>query len=321
MTIADAVRRQKADGTIAEIAELLMQAPGLIQDLNWKEGDTPGGHQVTYRTSLPTISTVTVGSGTQSTKSTTGQTLETFEMLEGFSVIDEKVANFGGDPASKRATEDVAFVEQFHETVSDRWFYGNSATSIGQIDGLTKRYASTTGGTGSNVILGGSVDTDNMSMWLCGFGPKHLYGIYPKGTPAGLQTTDWGKQVRTNSDGTEQVVYRTQYGWAIGHALHDWRYTVRIPNIDKSLLVAGTGADLFDKLIMAANVCFDINMVRPSIYMNRTTRMMLEIQARNDVTSGGQLRYEVVGGKRMEFFQNIPITLCDRLVQNESLVA
>jgi hypothetical protein len=321
MTISDAVRRQTVTGQIAEIAELLNQAPGLIQDLNWKEGDQPGGHQVTYRTSLPTISTVVVGNGTQSSKSTTGQTLESFEILEGYSVIDEKVANYGGDPGGKRASEDVAFVEQFHETVADRWFYGNSSTTIGQMNGLTSRYASTTGGTGSNVILGGGAGSDNMSIWLCGFGPRALYGIYPKGTPGGLATMDWGKQVRTNGDGTEQVVYRTQYTWSIGQALHDWRYTVRIPNVDKSLLVAGTGADLFDKLIMAVNVCFDINMVRPSIYMNRTTRMMFDIQARNDVLAGGQLKYEMVGGKRMEFFQNIPITLCDRLTEAETLVA
>lgn len=323
MTIPDAIRRMTVTGQIAEIGELLNQAPGLIPDIRWKEGDQPGGHMVTQRTSMPTLVTVVPGSGIQSSKSTTAQTLETYEILAGFSVIDENVANYGGDPAGKRASEDVAFIEQFNQTVADRWFYGNSATTVGQMDGLTARYASTTGSTAENIVLGGSLagQTDNMSIWLCGHGPKSLYGIYPKGTPAGLHVTDWGKQVRTNDDETEQVVWRTQYQWSIGMALHDWTYTVRIPNVDKSLLLAGTGADLFDKMIMAINVCKDVNMVNPSFYMNRTTRMMLDIQARNDVQAGGQLKYDVVGGKRIEFFQNIPITLCDRLTESETRVA
>lgn len=321
LTIADAVRRMTPDGEMAPIGEILNQRNGIIADIPWIEGDEVGGHMVTQRTSLPSISTVVPGNGVQSSASSTDQFLEAPEILGGFSVLDQYVANYGGNAAGKRASEDVAFVEKFDQTVADRWIYGNGTTTVGQMDGLATRYGAIAGSANfNNIIDCGGTGSVNMSMWLMGFGPKTLYGWYPKGTPAGLYRKDWGPQVRTNSDGTEQVVYRTEYSWAIGMALEDWRFVTRMCNIDESLLILGTGADLFSKAIQAIHAIFDINMCRPGFYINRTTRAMLDIQARNDVMAGGQLKYEMVDGKRIEFIQNIPVNLLDRLTQTESRV-
>ena len=321
MTIADAVRRQGADGEMVSIGEILNQRNGIIADIPWKEGDEVGGHMITQRSSLPQIYTVIPGNGVQSSASSTDQFLVAPEILGGFSVIDQYVANYGGNPEGKRASEDVAFVEKFDQTVADRWIYGNSTTSVGQMDGLALEYGAIAGAANyNNIIDCGGTASVNMSMWLMGFGPKTLYGWYPKGTPAGLYRKDWGKQVRTNGDGTEQVVYRTEYSWSIGQALEDWRFVSRMANIDESLLIIGQGADLFTKAIQAIHAIFDINMCRPAFYINRTTRAMLDIQARNDVMAGGQLRYEMVDGKRIEFIQNIPVNLLDRLTQSETRV-
>lgn len=323
LTIVDAVRRMDVNGNVLPIGELLNQRNGIIADIPWREGDQVGGHMITQRTSLPAIQTVIPGSGVQGTASSTGQRLEAPEILGGFSVMDQYVANYGGDPSGKRASEDVAFIEKFDQTVADRVIYGNSATTIGQIDGLAVRYNSLTGTNKNNVIDCGALagQTDCMSVYLIGWGPRTVYCWYPKGTPGGLYRKDWGLQVRTNSDGTEQVVYRTEYSWAIGLAVEDWRFAARLCNIDKSLLIAGTGADLFTKMLQSTHTIFDLNMCRPSFYMNRTERMMLDVQARNDVLAGGQLKYDVVDGKRMEFFQNIPITLLDRLTESETVVS
>lgn len=319
-TITDAIRRMDPNGNLLPIGELLNQRNGIVADIPWREGDQVGGHMITQRTSLPNIQTITPGLGVTPSASGTAQLLESPEILGGFSSIDKYIAEYGGDPSGKRATEDVAFIEKFDQTMADRCFYGNSKTTMGQVDGLSARYNSLTGTTSTNVIDCGGTASINMSMWLIGWSPKTWYGWYPKGTPGGLYRKDWGMQVRTNSDGTEQVVYRTEYSWAFGFALEDHRFVTRFPNIDRATLTAGTGADLFTKIIQGIHTIFDINLCRPSLYMNRTTRMMLDVQARNDVLSGGQLKYDVVDGKRMEFFQNIPITLVDRLVETETRV-
>lgn len=323
LTIEDAVRRMDASGNLIPIGELLNQRNGIIADIPWREGDTVGGHMISQRTSLPQIQTVTVGQGVVPSASAVAQIVEAPEILAGWQNMDQYVANYGGDPAGKRASEDVAFIEQFDQTVARRFIYGNQATTVGQMNGLAVRYGNLTGSnnqTAKNIIDCGGTASINMSAWLIGWGPRTFYGWYPKGSPGGLYRKDWGMMPRTNPDGTEQVVYRTEYSWHIGCALEDWRFVSRMANIDRATLTAGTGADLFTKTIQAMRVIFDINACRPSLYMNRTTRMMMDIQARNDVLSGGQLRYDVVDGKRMEFFQNIPITYMDQLVETEARV-
>lgn len=322
MTIEDAVRRMDANGNLIPIGELLNQRNGIITDIPWREGDTVGGHMISQRTSLPQIQTVTIGQGVVPSASSTAQILEAPEILAGWQNMDQYVANYGGDAAGKRASEDVAFVEQFDQTVARRFIYGNGLTTVGQMNGLAVRYGALTGTsaqTATNIVDCGGTGSINMSAWLIGWGPRTFYGWYPKGSPGGLYRKDWGMMPRTNPDGTEQVVYRTEYSWHIGCALEDWRFVSRGANIDRAALTTQSAAapDLFTKFINMINVIFDINMCRPSFYINRTTRMMLDIQARNDVLSGGQLKYDVVDGKRMEFFQNIPITLMDQLTQTE----
>ena len=55
--------------------------------------------------------------------------------------------------------------------------------------------------------------------------------------------------------------------------------------------------------------------------MNRTTRMMLDIQARNDVQAGAGLKFENVGGMMVETFRGIPINLEDKLTESESAIS
>lgn len=323
MTIEDAVRSTDSKGNMLPTGEILNQRNGIVPDLRWREGNLVAGHAYTQRTSLPAIFTVVVGQGTPETASSKAQIIESPEILGGWQVMDENVANYGADPAAKRASEDVAFIESFDETVAKRVFYGNGASAPGQMNGLSVRYgtiAANTGGTKQMIVDGGGTGSINMSCWLVGHSPNAFYAWYPMGTPGGLYRKDWGPEPRTNADGTTQVVYRTQYQWSIGIALQDPRYVSRLCNVDRATLTAGTSPDLFTKMIQQINLIFDINACAPTYYCNRTYRMMLEVQARNDVLAGGQLKYDVVDGKRIEFFQNIPVTYVDQLTLTEGRV-
>ena len=323
MTIEDAVRSMDAQGNMLPTAELLNQRNGIIPDIRWREGNLVGGHSYSQRTQLPSIFTVLPGQGTPESASSKAQMIEAPEILGGWSIIDENVANYGGDPAAKLASEDVSFIEQFDETVAKRWFYGNPAAAPGQMLGLAPRYGSisgNSGGTAQMIVDGGGTGSINMSCWLLGWSPKALYGWYPMGTPGGLYKRSWAPEPRTNADGTTQVIYRTQFQWSIGQALEDPRFVSRLCNVDRATLTAGTGPDLFTKMIQQIRVIFDINACAPSFYCNRTYRMMLDIQARNDVLAGGQLKYDVVDGKRIEFFQDIPLSYVDQLTLTEPRV-
>jgi hypothetical protein len=82
---------------------------------------------------------------------------------------------------------------------------------------------------------GGGVGADNMSIWLINWHPATVFGIYPKGTQAGLVHNDLGLETveATNGiAGNRLRAYRDQFVWRCGIAVPDWRSVVRIANID-----------------------------------------------------------------------------------------
>jgi hypothetical protein len=62
-------------------------------------------------------------------------------------------------------------------------------------------------------------------------------------------------------------------------------------------------------------------MGKPVFYMNRTCFQMLDIQRRDDVQSGGQLKYEQVDGEVKYSFRGIPVKICDSLLETEAAVS
>src|SRR4249920_1497619 len=111
LTLVDWAKRVDPDGkTIGPIAELLNQSNGLDAQL-WQQGNLPTGHRVVQRTGLPQVGWRQLNQGVPPSKSTTAQIDESVGMLEGWSQIDKKLANIGGNPAMVRLSEDNAFLE------------------------------------------------------------------------------------------------------------------------------------------------------------------------------------------------------------------
>ena len=194
-----------------------------------------------------------------------------------------------------------------------------------QFNGLSIRYSSTTAKNGRNILLGGGAGSDNSSVWLVCWGDQTVHGLFPKGSQAGLLHEDEGLVTIENANGVTGArmrAYRERWLWKVGFAVKDWRYAVRIANIDISNLVAkSSAADLSELMIKAIHRIPNLKMGKPTFYMNRTCIEMLDIQRRDDVQAGGQLKYEVVDGERIMSFRGIPIRMCDALVQTESLVS
>ena len=324
LSIHDVVRRSGPNGEYQAIAEMLQEINTLATDAPWIQGELPAGHMNTVRDSLPTFSTRQPNSsGITPSKSTTSQTLEAPEYIEAWSDTDELVLKYGGDSANAIASEMPAFSEAAMQTVSDRIIYGNGATTVGQVNGLAVRYNSTSATNGRNVILGGAVggQTDCMSIYLCEYGTGKFSLWYPKGSTGGLMVKDWGERPVSVS-GATIVRRQVQFQWGFGLAVDDWRRVVRIANIDKSLLIAGTGADLPFRLNQATH-CLPRNVStgRRAFYMNRTTFLYLDDQCRNDVQTGGQLKYEKVEGQEMHTWRGIPINIFDTLTEAETAIS
>ena len=163
-----------------------------------------------------------------------------------------------------------------------------------------------------------------MSILLVCWGEDQVHGIFPKGGAGGLERNDYGEVTVQGSTGigTSRLrAYQEQYVLTCGLAVPDWRYVVRIANIDKSALTAdaSAGANLPDLMFEATEIIPNLSMGRPAWYMARDIRTKLRQQTANGVSSS-TLTMENVGGVRTTMFNEIPIRRCDALSADETLL-
>ena len=60
-----------------------------------------------------------------------------------------------------------------------------------------------------------------------------------EGTQAGVQVIDRGEEKTFDADNLPFYVKATTFEWHVGVTVKDWRYNVRIANIDVSEVMAG----------------------------------------------------------------------------------
>ena len=329
LTLSDWAKRLDPDGKTPQIVEMLSQTNSILQDALFMEGNLPTGHRTTVRTGLPVVAWRLLNGGVATSKSKTAQIDEQAGMLEAWSEVDKDLAELNGNSAAFRLSEAQAFIEAMNQEAAQTLFYGNSGLAPEEFTGLAVRYSSLAAGNAQNILVGGGVQADNTSIWLCSWGANTLHGIFPKATKAGLIHEDMG--LVTVSDivaggangvgqGTRMRAYQDHWQWKLGIALRDWRYTVRIPNIDVSNLVGeASAANLIKLMIKAIYRLPSVGLGKPVFYMNRTVAEMLDIQRFNVVASAG-LRYDEVDGKQMMSFRGIPIRLNDQILNTEALV-
>jgi hypothetical protein len=286
LTLADWAKRTDPDGRVPIVAELLSQSNEILEDCVFKEGNLPTGERVVIRTGLPTVYWRALNQGIPSSKSTTAQVDEACGILEARSEVDKDLAMLNGNTAQFRLSEDTAFLEAMNQTQATTLFYGNPGVDPKQFLGLAARYSSLTGGNAQNILSAGGSGSDNTSVYLVVWGDQTVYCPFPKGSKAGLVHEDLGEQTVYNSDGTRLQALATRYQWKNGLVVKDWRYVVRICNIDVSDLIAQTGTQAASAAtnivkLMARSLYRIPNMAmgKAAFYMNRTVHSGLSIAA------------------------------------------
>jgi hypothetical protein len=320
-TLLDVAKRLDPDGKIASIVEILNANNQVLNDLTFVEGNLPTGHRATIRTGLPTPTWRKLYGGVQPTKSTTVQVTDSCGMLEAYAEVDKALADLNGNTAAFRLSEDAAHIEAMGQEMASTLFYGNEGTEPEAFTGLAPRYNSKSAQNADNIIDAGGTGSDNTSIWLCVWGPQTGFGVYPKGSTAGLQMTDKGQVTVENVDGNggRMEAYRTHYRWDAGLTIRDWRYFVRIANIDVSDLdtVANT-KNIINWMIQASERIPELGKGRAAFYMNRRLREKLRLGILEKISTN--LTWETVSGERVMTFDDIPVRRTDALVNTEARV-
>lgn len=328
-TLLDLAKITNPDGSVAKVAEILNQTNEILLDMTWVEGNLKTGHMSTARAGIPAPTWRKLYGGVVPTKGTTVQVTDSCGMLEAYGEVDTKLANMAKDKGSFLLSQNRAHIEGMNQELASTLFLGNDGSEPEAFTGLAPRFNLSTAPNGDNVILGGAAggQTDNASIWLIGWSPETVHGIVPQGSTAGLQVQDLGEVTVGDVTNGYYQAYRSHFTWDAGLAVPDWRYIVRICNIDKSLLsvtwTAGafsTGADLADLMCQAIDCIPNLSMVRPAFYMSRTIKSFLRRQ-NTAKRQGSTLTREEVNGVMADVFDGIPVRRCDALAADEALVS
>jgi len=285
LSLLDVARRLDPDGKAAMIAEVLTHYNEILDDIPFMEGNLPTGHKTTIRGSLPVPAWRLLNQGVTRTKSTTKQITETCGMLEAYSEVDKDLAEMATDVSAFRYGEDKAFIEAMGQTMASTLFYGDTSVYPDRFVGFGPRYYSlaTTVTTYGQIIDCDGTGSDNTSIWLVGWNSDTCHGIYPKGSKAGLVQEDLGLQTVYDSSVNPFQAYRSHFQWKAGLCVRDYRYVVRLANIDISdLETAGDASDTSANLVKYMSKALDlippIGSSKLVFYMNNRVKSMLRVK-------------------------------------------
>lgn len=318
LTLADHAKRMDPDGKIPAIVELLEQTNPILTDMVFVEGNLPTGHRTTVRTGLPAATWRLLNYGVQPSKSTTAQVTDSTGMLEAYAEVDKALADLNGNSSEFRLSEDRAFIEAMNQNQAETVFYGDTRINPQRFTGLSARYNDKSAKNAQNIVDAGGTGSNLTSIWLVVWGTNTVHGIFPKGQKAGLDHKDLGEQTLTDDNGGKYQGYRTHYKWDNGLSVRDWRYVVRIANIDTTKLGADDGPNLAKLMVQALHRIPNLQMGKAVFYMNRDAAEYLDIQATDKASLA--ISVKETEGVFWTSFRGVPVRTCDALLSTESQV-
>jgi len=320
LTLNDWAKKLDPDGKTAKTVEILSQTNEILDDMLFKEGNLPTGEQTTIRTGLPDVYYRLMNQGVPKSKSTAAQITENAAELTARSEVDVKLANLNGNVNSFRLDEAMAFLEAMNQRQATTLFYG-SAANPEEFVGFANRYGDLGATNAQNIIDAGGTGSDNASIYLVGWGQRTVHGVFPKGSKAGISHEDLGVGDAFDANNNRFRAYMDDWKWDNGLVVKDWRYVVRICNIDVSAIIAdpdGTTTNLIELMLRAIHRIPELKSVKPVFYANRTISEMLDIQAMNKANL--QLKVGNEEGNMKNRLRNIPISTVDALLETEARV-
>lgn len=325
-TLQDWATTRDPNDKYAKIAEILSQDNEILMDMPFLEGNLPTGHKTSVRTGLPASTWRAINQGVPATKGAAAPITFATAMLEQRSQVDAELARLNDDLAAYRMNEAKPHYEAMSQEMASTLFYGNEALEPEKFTGLARYYNALTGAASSENVVnhGGSSGSDQSSAYLLRLGENTIHGIYPKGTPAGLQHEDIGLDDALDAAGNPFRAYKDHWVWRCGLAVRDWRAGVRVCNIDTSVIrtndAGGITAikDLVRSLIIASE------RLRGEgsggiWYVNRTVKTALRLGILEKVASN--LTFETVEGKSVMVFDGMPVRTTDALLTTEAVVS
>lgn len=331
VTLADVAKSKNKE--IGKVAEVLIQTNAILMDAPYMEMNEGTIHKEEIRSALPAVYYRKANQAIPASKTTTEEREFQAAHFESKSQIDAAVASRGGADrvAYNRWNQAQGHIQAHAIEHANLMIYGSPVDSNRKVGGFFDVYSTLAAAepTSAQIIDGGGTTSDNMSILLVHWGERSVFGVYPKGTQAGLKRTDrsrGGQQVQIqalDSAGNAGSFWGYEEQFEIDHGLviKDYRQAARVANIDHALLKSGVGAaDLIDLMISAAYKIDNPENGQGVWYVNRTIEAFLHKQALTKVGAGAGLTFDNYQGKQVMMFLGRPVRRSDALLSTEDRV-
>ena len=320
LTLVDITKTLRPDGSVeTDMAQLMQKKTPFIEDIPWVEANEVSGHLVTSVVGLPEPTWRGYNEGSPTTKGEFEQYVEKIGMLEDFSRVDVKLAERNGQPNDYRLSQDRLKVQGFGQKVEQAFLYESVVTSPKAIHGLTPRYPASSGYTASDYViaLGSLAGSNARSIWLINWDPDSMFGIFPKGSVAGLQQVDRGiREVTSPVNGLPMEAYVTKFNWDCGLTVKDYRRAVRMQWDPDDVSHTDGAKTLYLGLQRMLDTVHDLGP-NARFYMDRVSMAKINAQLASNVDSS--LTWVELNGRLTPHFRGIPIRISEILTGESAI--
>lgn len=324
LSIADIAAHSRDYGPIVEI---LNKRNPILKDIRMVRCNNGTSHKGIIRTSLPDGTFKGFYQGVNSEKATVVQIEEPTKMLQSIALADCDLIDLNENIGNALLQQNKGFIAGLGQHQARTLFYGDENQNPNVYNGLASRYNAYGDNpkfSSYNVINAGGTGTNLTSIYIVGWGDDKVCGIYPANSVAGLQHRDLGADLVPDSAGRLFRAYRHHYSWSMGLFVADWRYCIRIANIDIAQFAnwgtsAWAGPDLGTMIIQALGMKFPDNTPDGSVmYCSRDVWTMFQIMARDKGNLALSLRQW--NGETIDAVNGMPLRICESISTHETVV-
>jgi hypothetical protein len=328
LTLGDA--KKFLEHSVADVAEILRKAVPIVNDIPYVAMNKKVKHLVALRSDLPTVYYRKANQAVPASKTTIEEREFVASHFESKSVMDQKVAEYGGKDrvGANRLNQAEGHIQAAAHELADLILYGSPEEDHRQVPGIFHILSTLNPAepTSNQIIDAGGLASDNASILFVSWGPKKVYGIFEEGTQAGLKRTDRGlvQIPGTTESGGTGWYWGFEEDFEVEHGLcvADYRALARVANIDvQDLKVPADAANLMKLMTRALyRIPPMLRQQKGKVYVNSTIMSFLDEQAQALVGAGGGLTYSNYQGEQVLMFRGWMIQEMDNLLNTEARV-
>lgn len=292
------IGQAEVDERSLPIIEVLNETNSAIREMPWIEANGRDGHKARLRTSIPAPSWTVLYQGVDPTKAGSAVVKDPIGGLSAMISYDQRLFEAAADKERFLAEQLRAHMEGFAQEFSNALFYANTNVNPERILGLAPRYGAKNARNGDYILDAGGTGSSLYSMWVIAWNPLGITGVYPKGMPAGIQRRELGTDTATDSSGRIYPAKHLWIDWLFGLHVADYRYAVRIANIDPSTFNTTSVPDLPYLVAQAYDL---LPSTSNPVYLYGNVKCLAELRRQYAGKIGNStLSFEEINGRRYQ---------------------